>query len=176
MATISLTINDKLYGPIDVDPQIMMVDFLHEYLNLTGTKFGCGQGVCYACSVIEDKADGTSEIVRTCITNAVAFNGKKLRTIEGHAEVNTNGEVTEVHPVQEAFMKHFSFQCGWCTSGFVNAGVALVEELKRNPIKADDVQGVIEEALGDHVCRCTGYVKYYEAMKEVILATEGTTV
>lgn len=176
MTSITVTINDKLYGPIEVHPEIMMVDFLHEYLNLTGTKFGCGQGVCYACSVIEDKADGTSEIVRTCIMNAQAFNGKKLRTIEGHASSNSDGEVTQVHPVQEAFMKHFSFQCGWCTSGFVNAGIVLIEDLKRNPINKADVESVIEEALGEHICRCTGYVKYYQAMKEVVLETEGTTV
>jgi aerobic-type carbon monoxide dehydrogenase small subunit (CoxS/CutS family) len=173
---ISVTINNKLYGPLEVDPEVKMTDFLHEYLNLTGTKFGCGQGVCQACTIIVDNEDGSSETVRTCITNALVFNGKKLRTIEGHATANKKGEIIALHPVQEAFVENFSFQCGWCTSGFTNKTVALVERLKRQPIAKADVEQVIAAELKDHVCRCTGYVKYYQAVKELILSTEGATV
>ena len=176
MSMISLTINNKLYGPLEVDSEVKMTDFLHEYLNLTGTKFGCGKGVCQACTIIVDNDDNTSETVRTCITNAVMFNGKRLRTIEGHAETNRHGEIIALHPVQEAFVENFSFQCGWCTSGFTNKTVALIEKLKRNPIAKDQVQKVIESELKEHICRCTGYVKYYKAVKKLILSTEGATL
>lgn len=175
MKSIHVTINDQLYGPISVDPEIMMLSFLHEYINLTGTKFGCGKGICHACVVIVDNEDGTSETMRTCITNAIAFDGKKIRTLEGHAKKNALGEIIALHPVQEAFITHFSFQCGWCTSGFTNETIALLEKLKTNPIKVEDVESVMTEALGEHICRCTGYVKYYEAVKSLILSTKGLT-
>ena len=67
MITVNMTINDRLIGPIEVDDNTMMIDFLHEYVNLTGTKFGCGVGVCHACTIVVDGADGSSESVRTCI-------------------------------------------------------------------------------------------------------------
>lgn len=176
MTMITITINNMVHGPLDIDPEVTMLEFLHEYLNLTGTKFGCGQGICSACVVIQDNDDGTSEVHKTCITNAVGFNGKKLRTIEGHAELDKKGEIIALHPVQESFIKHFSFQCGWCTSGFTNHTVALIEELKRNPIPVDQVEAKIEATLGEHVCRCTGYVKYYAAVKDAILKTKGATL
>ena len=176
MKMISVTINNQLHGPIEVDPEIMMIGFLHEYINLTGTKFGCGKGVCHACVVIVDHEDGKSETIRTCITNAIAFDGKKIRTLEGHATKNTAGEIIALHPVQQEFITHFSFQCGWCTSGFTNETIALLERLKKQPIKVDQVETVILETLGEHICRCTGYVKYYKAVKDLILSTQGLTL
>jgi xanthine dehydrogenase YagT iron-sulfur-binding subunit len=80
-------------GPIQTPDGLMMIDLLHEYVGLTGSRLGCGQGVCHACVVILDKPDGTSEEVRTCITGAHFFDGKKVRTIEGHAKRNEQGEV-----------------------------------------------------------------------------------
>jgi len=170
---LSLTINGKPSGPTQVPEELMMIDFLHEYLDLTGSRLGCGQGVCRACVVILDKADGSSEEVRTCITGAHFFDGKKIRTIEGHAKRNEQGEIVELSLVQQKFLEHFSFQCGYCTPGFVNAATILIEKLKRQPITHDQVEAVINEGLGDHICRCTGYVRYFEAVKDVVMNTPG---
>lgn len=170
---VSVKVNGEIVGPTDVPAGLMMIDFLHEYLHLTGSRLGCGQGICHACVVIVDKPDGTSEEVRTCITGANFFNGKTIRTIEGHAKRNEAGEVVELSPIQQKFLEHFSFQCGYCTPGFVNAATVLIERLKRQPIAKNQVEQTITEALNDHICRCTGYVRYYEAVKEVVMTTPG---
>ncbi|MFL9984268.1 (2Fe-2S)-binding protein [Paraburkholderia sediminicola] len=170
---VSVKVNGEIVGPTDVPAGLMMIDFLHEYLHLTGSRLGCGQGICHACVVIVDKPDGTSEEVRTCITGANFFHGKTIRTIEGHAKRNEAGEVVELSPIQQKFLEHFSFQCGYCTPGFVNAATVLIERLKRQPIAKDKVERTITEALNDHICRCTGYVRYYEAVKEVVMTTPG---
>ncbi len=173
MITVSMTINNKKVGPIEVPASLKMIDFLHEYLALTGTKFGCGAGICHACTIIVDEKDGTSHTMRTCINGVGDFNGKVLRTIEGHAKRNALGQITALSPVQETFIKHFSFQCGWCTSGFVNEATVLVEDLKKNPIEKDQVEARIEDALKDHICRCTGYRKYYVGLRDLILSQGG---
>jgi xanthine dehydrogenase YagT iron-sulfur-binding subunit len=82
---VSLKVNGQEVGPLQIPAGLMMIDLLHEYLHLTGSRLGCGQGVCHACVVILDKPDGTSEEIRTCITGANFFDGKSIRTIEGHA-------------------------------------------------------------------------------------------
>lgn len=151
----------------------MMIDFLHEYLDLTGSRLGCGRGICHACVAIVDHPSGTSEEVRTCITGAHFFNGKKVRTVEGHAKVDEQGEVVELSPIQQAFLEHYSFQCGYCTPGFVNAATIFVEKLKREPIAREQLESAIEQALDSHICRCTGYVRYYEAVRDVVLKTPG---
>jgi aerobic-type carbon monoxide dehydrogenase small subunit (CoxS/CutS family) len=170
---ITLQINGKAVGPVPVPEGLMMIDFLHEYVGLTGSRLGCGQGVCHACVVILDKPDGSSEEVRSCITGAHFFKDKKIRTVEGHAQRNDKGEVTAVSPIQQKFLEHFSFQCGYCTPGFVNAATILVEKLKRQPVEHAKVDEVVNEALNEHICRCTGYVRYFEAVKDVILNTPG---
>jgi len=170
---ISLTINNKQIGPIDVPEGLMMIDFLHEYLYLTGARRGCGQGICHACVAIVDHPSGTSEEVRTCITGAHFFNGKKVRTVEGHAKVDEQGEVVELSPIQQAFLEHYSFQCGYCTPGFVNAATIFVEKLKQEPIAREQLESAIEQALDSHICRCTGYVRYYQAVRDVVLKTPG---
>jgi aerobic-type carbon monoxide dehydrogenase small subunit (CoxS/CutS family) len=170
---LSMTINGKAVGPLNVPDGLMMIDFLHEYVALTGSRLGCGQGVCRACVAILDNPDGTSEEIRTCITGAHFFQGKKIRTVEGHAKLNEKGEVVELSPIQQKFLEHYSFQCGYCTPGFVNAATVLVEKLKRQPVDKDQVEETITEALNDHICRCTGYVRYYEAVKDVVMNTPG---
>ena len=85
---LTLTINGKRHGPIDVPEGMMMIDVLHEMLDLTGSRLGCGQGICHACVVIWDRDDRTSEEVPTCITGAHFFDGKRIRTIEGVAQRN----------------------------------------------------------------------------------------
>lgn len=169
---LALTINGKKFGPVDVPEGLMMVDFLHEYAQLTGSRFGCGIGICHACVVILDSDRGSEEI-RTCITGAHFFNGKTIRTVEGHARYDENGEVVELSPIQQKFLEHYSFQCGYCTPGFVNGATVLVERLKRAPIPRNQVEQAISSALNQHICRCTGYVRYYEAVKDVILSTPG---
>ena len=170
---VSLKVNGQEVGPLQIPAGLMMIDLLHEYLHLTGSRLGCGQGVCHACVVILDKPDGTSEEIRTCITGANFFDGKSIRTIEGHAQRNEQGEVVALSPIQQKFLEHFSFQCGYCTPGFVNAATVLIERLKRQPVAKDKVEETITEALNDHICRCTGYVRYYEAVKDVVMTMPG---
>ena len=164
MTTLKLTINGKAYGPTEVRDDLSMNDYLREYLGLTGTKFGCGAAQCLSCAVIVDEADGTSRTTPTCVIPAAFFNGKTVRTIEGHAKA---GELTEL---QKAFVTHFSFQCGYCTAGFVNEGQVLLERLAKAPVSRADLDKTIQESLNGHLCRCTGYVKYHEAVRDVILA------
>jgi aerobic-type carbon monoxide dehydrogenase small subunit (CoxS/CutS family) len=164
VTTLNVTINGRPYGPMDVRDELTMNDFLREHLGLTGTKFGCGAAQCLSCSVIVDEPDGTSHTSPTCIVPAVSFRGKSVRTVEGLAR---NGELS---PLQKAFIDHFAFQCGYCTAGFLNESQVLLERLARAPIARADLEGTILEALNGHLCRCTGYYKYREAVRDVILA------
>jgi len=169
---LTLRINGRSHGPIDVPDDMMLVDVLHEYLGLTGTRFGCGQGVCRACTVIVDDEHGPRE-VRSCITGAHYFEGKSIRTVEGHAKRGADGALLELSAVQQAFLDHFSFQCGYCTPGFVNAATVLLERLGKQPAREyarDELRALILEALDPHLCRCTGYVRYYQAVEALTLA------
>jgi aerobic-type carbon monoxide dehydrogenase small subunit (CoxS/CutS family) len=167
MTMLAVTINDRAMGPVDLRDDLTMNDFLREYLGMTGTKFGCGAAQCLSCAVIIDRPDGTSYTSPTCIVPAVNFNGKKIRTVEGHAK---NGELTVL---QKALIEHFAFQCGYCTPGFLNEGQVLLERLARAPVARADLETTIAEALDGHLCRCTGYVKYHQAVRDVILADAG---
>jgi aerobic-type carbon monoxide dehydrogenase small subunit (CoxS/CutS family) len=167
MTMLSVTINDKIYGPTDVREELTMNDYLREYLGMTGTKFGCGAAQCLSCAVIVDLPDGTSFTRPTCVASATSFNGKKIRTIEGHAK---NGELTIL---QKSFIEHFAFQCGYCTPGFLNEGQVLLERMEKAPVMRADLENTITEALNGHLCRCTGYVKYHEAVRDVVLAEPG---
>lgn len=169
---LSLSVNGKKVGPIDVPDDMMLLDVLHEYLDLTGSRVSCGQGICHACAVILDGPGGPRE-VRACITGAHFFAGKAIRTVEGHAERDAQGNVVRLSAVQQAFIEHFSFQCGYCTPGFVTAATVLVERLKATPVARRDLEATISKALGQHICRCTGYVRYFEAVRDLVLATPG---
>jgi aerobic-type carbon monoxide dehydrogenase small subunit (CoxS/CutS family) len=164
VTTINITINGRPHGPVQVRDELTMNDFLREYLGLTGTKFGCGAAQCLSCAVIIDEPDGTSRTIPTCIVPAVSFNGKSIRTVEGLAK---NGALSAL---QAAFIKHFAFQCGYCTAGFLNESQVLLERLAKAPVARADLDKTILEALNGHLCRCTGYYKYREAVREVILA------
>ena len=144
--------------------ELSMNDFLREYLGMTGTKFGCGAAQCLSCAVIVDDADGTSYTSPTCVASAASFDGKTIRTIEGQAR---DGELSAL---QKAFIAHFAFQCGYCTAGFLNEGQVLLERLAKAPVKRNELEQTITEALDGHLCRCTGYIKYHEAVRDVILA------
>jgi aerobic-type carbon monoxide dehydrogenase small subunit (CoxS/CutS family) len=164
MTSLTVTVNGRIYGPREVRDDLTMNDFLREYLGMTGTKFGCGAAQCLSCAIIIDNPNGTSHTSSTCVIPAASFNGKSIRTVEGHAK---NGELTTL---QKAFITQFAFQCGYCTAGFLNESQVLLERLIRTPIQRADLEKTIAEALDGHLCRCTGYVKYNEAVRDVILA------
>jgi aerobic-type carbon monoxide dehydrogenase small subunit (CoxS/CutS family) len=164
MTALALTINGRAVGPIEVRGELSMNDFLREVLGMTGTKFGCGAAQCLSCAVIVDADDGSSATRPTCIAAALDFNGTKIRTVEGHA---AGGVLT---PLQVAFIEHFAFQCGYCTPGFLNEAQVLLERLAKAPVARDQVDATVAEALDGHICRCSGYVKYHEAVRAVILA------
>src|SRR5258708_27820835 len=93
-----------------------------------------------------------------------SFDGKAIRTVEAHAK---NGELSVL---QKAFINHFAFQCGYCTAGFLNESQVLLERLAKTPVARAELETTIAEALDRHICRCTGYIQYHEAVREVILA------
>src|SRR3954467_6020606 len=126
-----------------------MNDFLREYLGMTGTKFGCGAAQCLSCAIIVDRPDGTSYTSPTCVVAAVSFNGKSIRTVEGHAKGS------ELTALQKAFIAHFAFQCGYCTAGFLNEGQVLLEQLAKKPVAREALEQTITEALDGHLCRCS---------------------
>lgn len=148
----------------------MMTDFLHETMGLTGTKVCCGMGICKACT-IAFKKDNESKFERAqaCVTPVVYFQNCEVKTVEGLAE---NGSLSAL---QNAFLNHFSFQCGYSTPGFLMGAYILISELKQNPIPRSQVEEAIQNALGQHICRCTGYVKYHAAIREVVIGTPGLT-
>ena len=164
MTTLAIRINGLAYGPMEVRDDLTMNDFLREMLGLSGTKFGCGAAQCLSCAVIVDDPDGRSYTRPTCIASAASFNGKAIRTVEGHAK---NGELTAL---QKAFIEHFAFQCGYCTPGFLNEGQVLLERLAKERVARGELEKTIGDALNGHLCRCTGYIKYHEAVRDVILA------
>ncbi|WP_019904159.1 2Fe-2S iron-sulfur cluster-binding protein [Methylobacterium sp. 77] len=164
MTTFAITINGQAYGPVELRDDLSMNDYLREYLGMTGTKFGCGAAQCLSCAIIVDDPDGTSRTSPTCIVPAVTFNGMAIRTIEGHAKGDA------LTTLQKAFIEHFAFQCGYCTAGFLNEGQVLLERLEKSPVARAELEGIITEALDGHLCRCTGYIKYHEAVRSVILA------
>jgi aerobic-type carbon monoxide dehydrogenase small subunit (CoxS/CutS family) len=161
---LALTINGQPHTPTEVRDDLSMNDFLREYLGMTGTKFGCGAAQCLSCAIIVDNPDGTSYTSPTCIVPAASFDGKKIRTVEGHAK---DGELSTL---QKAFIAHFAFQCGYCTAGFLNEGQVLLERLAKAPVARDELEATIADALDGPLCRCTGYIKYHEAVRDVILA------
>ena len=124
-----------------------LLDVLREQLQLTGTKEGCGEGECGACTVIID-----GQIVNSCLVPVAQVNGSEITTIEGVAAAN------ELHAVQEAFIDHGGAQCGICTPGMVLAAVDL---LNRNP---KPTEHDIRNGLAGNLCRCTGYMKIFESV------------
>jgi len=146
--TIRVAVNGRLYEE-DVEPRLLLSHFLRENLGLTGTHVGCVIGECGACSVLLD-----GRVVKSCLHFAVQADGREVTTVEGLAK---NGEL---NPIQEAFVKNYAFQCGYCTPGMVMTSYAL---LQRNPNPSEEE---IRKALAGNLCMCTGYVQIVEAVKE----------
>ena len=135
---------------LSVEPRSTLLDILREQLDLTGTKKGCDHGQCGACTV---HVDGTR--VNSCLTLGVMLNGKKVTTIEGLAKGD------ELHPMQEAFLKHDGFQCGYCTPGQIMSAVACIKEGHANS------EGEIREYMSGNICRCGAYPNIVNAILEV---------
>ena len=146
--TIRVTVNGRVYQE-DIEPRILLAHFLRENIGLTGTHIGCVVGECGACSVLLD-----SKVVKSCLHFAVQADGREITTIEGLAKDG------ELNPVQEAFVKNYAFQCGYCTPGMVMTSYALLQT-NPNPTEAE-----IRKALAGNLCMCTGYVQIVDAVKE----------
>ena len=147
--SISLTMNGTPQT-VETLPLKRLLDVLREDLQLTGTKEGCGEGECGACSVLMDGV-----LVNSCLVPALHASGTVIRTVEGVASGDS------LHPVQEAFAKHGGAQCGICTPGMIMASISL---LARNP---HPTREQIREALAGNLCRCTGYQKIVDAVYSV---------
>jgi len=148
MATIQLAINGKSYS-VEADAQTSLLTVLREHLDLTGSKYGCGEGQCGACTVL---IDGKSQ--RSCITRVATVSGKRITTIEGLA----TGE--QLHPVQQAFLDEGAMQCAYCTSGMIMSAVAL---LKKNP---SPNESEIIDFMDGNVCRCGTYSRIITAIQK----------
>jgi aerobic-type carbon monoxide dehydrogenase small subunit (CoxS/CutS family) len=148
MSTILLTVNGKPYT-VDAEPQTSLLSVLREQLDLTGSKYGCGEGQCGACTVL---IDGKAQ--RSCVTKVGTVSQKHITTVEGLA----TGE--QLHPVQEAFLEVEALQCGYCTSGMIMSAVAL---LQRNA--APKVSEIIAFMDGN-VCRCGTYPRIVSAIQK----------
>ena len=144
---LDLTVNGENYE-VFAEPSSTLVEVLREELNLTGTKTGCDSGRCGACTVLID-----GKAVKSCNVLAIQARGREITTIEG-----LSGRNGELHPVQEAFIEHFAFQCGFCTPGMIVASKTLLDE---NPSPTEQE---VKAGLEGNLCRCTGYVKIVEAV------------
>ncbi len=144
--TITLYINNESYE-IAVQPRQTLLDVLRERFDLTGTKRGCDQGSCGACTVIID-----GEAALSCMTLAIRCHEKSVLTVEGLAE---NGQL---HPLQQAAIEHGAVQCGYCTPGWLLSAKVLLDN-NPSPSRED-----VRTAISGHVCRCTGYKKIEQAI------------
>jgi xanthine dehydrogenase YagT iron-sulfur-binding subunit len=146
---VSLTINGDTL-PIDLEPRVSLLDALREHLGLTGSKKGCDQGTCGACTVWID-----GRRVLACLTLAVAASGREIVTIEGLADGD------ELHPMQRAFIEHDAFQCGYCTPGQIMSAIKLIEE--GNATTDEDIR----EYMSGNICRCATYPHIRNAIRQV---------
>jgi aerobic-type carbon monoxide dehydrogenase small subunit (CoxS/CutS family) len=148
---IMLNVNDEFYE-VAVEPHRTLLEVLRDTLGLTGTKKACDEGECGACTVLMD-----GKPVSSCLVLAVEAQGKRITTVEGLAH---NGEL---HPLQQAFLEHGAFQCGFCTPGMLMAAVGMLNENPK-PTEAE-----VRRGIAGNLCRCTGYTRVAEA---ILIAAE----
>jgi aerobic-type carbon monoxide dehydrogenase small subunit (CoxS/CutS family) len=148
MARITQLYVNGAKRPIDADPDRTLLSVLRDDLDLTGTKYGCGEGQCAACTVLID-----GQPTKSCLTKVSAVGTKKIVTIEGLAPEG------KLHPVQEAFLDEEAMQCGWCTPGMILGAVGL---LQRTPHPSD---AEIVSGMNGHVCRCGTYPRIVSAVR-----------
>lgn len=144
---ISFTLNGQP-RTVTTDPERHLLEVLREDLELTGTKYGCGESECGACTVLVDGA-----AVHSCVRSVASIAGKQVTTIEGLPQAG------KLHPVQEAFLAENAFQCGYCTPGMILGLVALLD---RKPVPGDDE---ILSRMDGHLCRCCGYPNIVKAIR-----------
>jgi aerobic-type carbon monoxide dehydrogenase small subunit (CoxS/CutS family) len=144
--TISVEVNGATYER-EVEARRLLVHFIRDDLDLTGTHVGCDTGNCGACSVIVD-----GMLLKSCMMLAVQADGASIETVEG---LGADGQM---HPLQQAFGEHHALQCGYCTPGMLMSAKALLDE---NP---EPTEGEIRRAIQGNICRCTGYVNIVEAI------------
>jgi carbon-monoxide dehydrogenase small subunit len=155
VSTISVTVNGRTYKN-DVEPRTLLVHYLRDQLNLTGTHVGCDTSQCGACTVLIDGASAKS-----CTVLAVQADGANITTVEGLAKDG------KLHPIQEGFWEEHGLQCGFCTPGFLMAAVELLE---RNPNPSEEE---VRHGLEGNICRCTGYQNIVKAVMHAAGATNG---
>jgi xanthine dehydrogenase YagT iron-sulfur-binding subunit len=155
-ALVTLNVNGAPHT-VELEPRVSLLDALRDHLQLTGSKKGCDQGTCGACTVWVD-----GRRVLACLTLAMASEGREVTTIEGLAAGG------ELHPMQRAFIEHDAFQCGFCTSGQIMSAVALIEE--GNATSDAD----IAEFMSGNICRCAAYPHIRAAIREVRDASGGS--
>jgi xanthine dehydrogenase YagT iron-sulfur-binding subunit len=153
-------------APVPADARVSLLDFLREHLELHGTKKGCNQGACGACTVLVD-----GERILSCLALAVQYEGREVTTIEG---LGTDGGL---HPLQQAFIDHDGFQCGYCTPGQICSAVGMIEELRRGvpSYVTDDVtvtdlgfgHDELRERMSGNLCRCGAYNGIVDAITDV---------
>lgn len=158
--SIIVTVNGKDYKR-EVEPRLLLSDFLRHELGLTGTHVGCEHGVCGACTILFD-----GESIRSCLIFAVQADGHQITTVEGLAPplssphlLADGGKEGGLHPLQQSFWEAHGLQCGYCTPGIL---MSLVPFLKQNPNPTEDD---IRHALSGNLCRCTGYQHIVDAVK-----------
>jgi aerobic carbon-monoxide dehydrogenase small subunit len=152
---VTLTVNGTRHED-EVEPRLLLVHYLRDMLGLTGTHIGCDTSQCGACTIL---ADGKA--IKACTMFAVQAEGANLQTIEGLAQGD------QLHPLQQAFWDNHGLQCGFCTPGFIMAGVYL---LAQNPNPTDDE---IRKGLEGNLCRCTGYVNIIKSVKAAAATMSG---
>jgi xanthine dehydrogenase YagT iron-sulfur-binding subunit len=165
--TVHLLVNQQDYA-VDLEPRVTLLDALREYIGLTGTKKGCDRGQCGACTVLIN-----GRRVNACLTLAMACEGESITTVEGLARDGT------LHPVQQAFIEHDGFQCGYCTPGQVCSAVALLTELRAGdasvvtpnlapaqPIEVTDDE--LRERMSGNICRCGAYAGIVAAVRQAL--------
>jgi len=145
---LNLVVNGESYN-LWVEPKTLLVQVLRDHLGFKGTKRACDSGSCCACTVILD-----GKAVKSCSIFALQANGRKVQTVEGLADG------PKLHPIQQSFIDHWAFQCGFCTSGQMMAARALLSE-NDNPTREE-----IQRAMDGHLCRCTGYNMINEAIQD----------
>jgi xanthine dehydrogenase YagT iron-sulfur-binding subunit len=170
---ITLKINGKS-ASLSLDPRTSLLDALRESMDLTGSKKGCDHGQCGACTVLID-----GRRVNSCLTLAFAAEGAEITTIEGLAKNADPREISDLHPMQAAFLEHDGYQCGYCTPGQICSAVAAIEEHKRgalsivslhtgkldHPEMTDDE---IKERMSGNICRCGAYPNIVAAVRAVV--------
>jgi carbon-monoxide dehydrogenase small subunit len=155
--TIRVTVNGTEHEA-EVPARLTLADFLRERLDLTATHLGCEHGVCGACTILLD-----GETARSCIMLAAQADGSEITTLEGVV-----AEDEDLHPVQQAFWDRHGLQCGFCTPGII---MSTLELLREHP---QPTREQIDDALGGHLCRCTGYVKIVEAVEQAAGVLSGS--